>query len=602
MSKVMKNTEYELDINPDNLCRVCLSQDLPLKCIFFSEIIDGKIVNFPDVLANVLDIRIDQTLFPDKICANCRKKIQEFYVFKQKSLVNDRLLKQLYGPEVVQEDIEEERLPVQQDDEECAPREMEQEENEVWRGKIECDEKILLTCSECDTVFETTEELLEHEETCNNASLQCYYCYEVFSGEDELQQHTEKHHRVEVEEVIEAPWNQEQEESRSQGKTCEDEEVVMKDIEECDEVTDTSNHIYHCFLCQMKFPDQGADEQHINFHRRTFPEIISSIPMFKCSRCFLMFLYKGDLQNHLAKGCTGARSTNDHVIWTDTRYLDDSEAGLRKIVSLEEIENSNLKCEYCEQEFKCLDTVVDHTKSCHTDMLKNSEERPHQCGICHDVMNSEKAARQHLYLDHCKSFDCFINNCDKSYQTSSKLFQHQLRFHSGDNQLSCTHCFSSFPSNAHLVLHLKTECPGLIYDCSMCNKRFLTAQGKKQHEFIHKNIKQYECSLCDKRYRSRIELITHTRLHTGERPYSCSLCHKTFRTLSNKKDHMSTHTQERNYRCDICKAFFKSERILRGHQKIHQDTKVFKCTECGKAFRRKQHLETHTKTHMKKFN
>lgn len=50
------SSEYELNINPNSICRTCLSQECELKNIFVSDILDGKIIKFPDVLGIAVNI------------------------------------------------------------------------------------------------------------------------------------------------------------------------------------------------------------------------------------------------------------------------------------------------------------------------------------------------------------------------------------------------------------------------------------------------------------------------------------------------------------------------------------------------------------------
>lgn len=49
---------YELDINPKKVCRLCLSQPQHLQNIFSSSIVDGYIISVPDMLAFTVDITV----------------------------------------------------------------------------------------------------------------------------------------------------------------------------------------------------------------------------------------------------------------------------------------------------------------------------------------------------------------------------------------------------------------------------------------------------------------------------------------------------------------------------------------------------------------
>lgn len=50
---------YELDINPKKVCRLCLSQpQTNLQNIFSSSIVDGYIISIPDMLEFTVDITV----------------------------------------------------------------------------------------------------------------------------------------------------------------------------------------------------------------------------------------------------------------------------------------------------------------------------------------------------------------------------------------------------------------------------------------------------------------------------------------------------------------------------------------------------------------
>ncbi|XP_059612260.1 zinc finger protein 197-like [Phlebotomus argentipes] len=580
-----ENPDYELDISPENLCRICLAQDQAVKTIFCSEIVDGNIVNFPAVIESVLDIRIAQeNHLPEKICTNCRKKVRDFYIFKKKSQQNDRLLNRLFGQETQEAENDDQR-----------------EEFEEVKSKEDVEEDVvesLPECQNCGVIFASNEDFLEHKLSCS-VLIQCFYCSELFPDEVNVKQHIEEAHREHI------PDDAEVEVTVDEIKD-EMNEIQTEEAEAADNIASLEG-LWHCSLCQLKFSSVEQFQQHEAFHRKTFPSVLSNIPMYKCAICCVIFLEVTQLHEHFeANECISLQISHENVTYMETKFLngcneDDQDCGnLRKLSSIERQRNLKLRCDYCGASFTNFPAILQHSSSVHTDDAE-IDEVLHQCGICLDVMSNQRSTREHLYLNHCKSFDCFISNCDKSYQTSSKLFQHQFRFHSESQVMQCTHCSATLHSNTDFTHHLRNECPGRKYKCSMCSKKFLTIQGKKQHELIHQQDKQFECSLCSKRFISRIELIVHNRLHSGEKPYSCSLCPKTFRTLSNKKDHMSTHISERNYRCEVCKSFFKSERTLKGHEKIHTDSvKTHKCSQCAKMFRRKQHLLAHMKLHVKK--
>lgn len=52
------DANYELDINPKEVCRLCLSQPTKLLDIFSNSIVDGYIISVPDMLEYTVDIKV----------------------------------------------------------------------------------------------------------------------------------------------------------------------------------------------------------------------------------------------------------------------------------------------------------------------------------------------------------------------------------------------------------------------------------------------------------------------------------------------------------------------------------------------------------------
>lgn len=55
-------SDYELDINPKKVCRLCLSQTSNLQNIFSNSIVDGYIISVPDMLSFTVDIIVSTLL------------------------------------------------------------------------------------------------------------------------------------------------------------------------------------------------------------------------------------------------------------------------------------------------------------------------------------------------------------------------------------------------------------------------------------------------------------------------------------------------------------------------------------------------------------
>lgn len=50
--------EYELDIDPNSVCRLCLSQPAELLNIYSNTIVDGSIMSLPQILLYTVDVMV----------------------------------------------------------------------------------------------------------------------------------------------------------------------------------------------------------------------------------------------------------------------------------------------------------------------------------------------------------------------------------------------------------------------------------------------------------------------------------------------------------------------------------------------------------------
>lgn len=108
---------------------------------------------------------------------------------------------------------------------------------------------------------------------------------------------------------------------------------------------------------------------------------------------------------------------------------------------------------------------------------------------------------------------CF--DCDKVFNKSCYLTQHNKTFHSGDKP----------------------------FKCSRCGKRFSCESQYKEHHGKHAGDKPHKCELCPKQFNHKTDLRRHMCLHTGQKPYACETCGKGFIRKDHMLKHCETHTR-----------------------------------------------------------
>lgn len=127
--------------------------------------------------------------------------------------------------------------------------------------------------------------------------------------------------------------------------------------------------------------------------------------------------------------------------------------------------------------------------------------------LCNDSLLSPDS----LYEDKTEDLSVLrCDDCDKVFNKSCYLKQHNRCFHSGDKP----------------------------FKCPRCGKRFLEQLQYENHLTKHGGEKPHKCDVCPKQFHHKTDLRRHSYSHNAEKPYICPLCNKGFI----RKDHMLKHT------------------------------------------------------------
>lgn len=203
--------------------------------------------------------------------------------------------------------------------------------------------------------------------------------------------------------------------------------------------------------------------------------------------------------------------------------------------------------------------------------------------------------------------------CEKNFQTSAKLQQHQL-VHSGGTPFKCEHCKKSFSSKFKLVRHVLIHSDRKAFSCTVCERTFHRKDHLKNHIKVHSPSKKvYTCEKpnCKKEYTSIMSYRKHLAMHAAEEgSLECKICSKVFETKSDIMYHLKIHAgsrtvknpNEKKFTCDYCERKFFTRKDVRRHLVVHTGTRNFLCQFCPQRFGRKDHLVRHIKkSHSRNF-
>lgn len=139
-----------------------------------------------------------------------------------------------------------------------------------------------------------------------------------------------------------------------------------------------------------------------------------------------------------------------------------------------------------------------------------------------------------------KKYQCI--QCDKTFNKSCYLTQHNKTFHSGEKP----------------------------FKCHRCGKRFSCEESHEEHVAKHSGDKPFKCELCPKAFNHKTDLRRHMCLHSGRKPFHCDQCGKGFI----RKDHLVKHMDVHTRKAEQMKRKLEQQPGEKGHH--HQASKKIK--------------------------
>ncbi|XP_055326680.1 zinc finger protein 25-like [Sitodiplosis mosellana] len=633
---------YELDINPKKVCRLCLSQPPNLLNVFSNSIVDGYIISVPDMLAFTVDITVtaDDKL-PNKICSECKKQIISFYTFKQKTKRTEQSLISMISSETstaqetaVQEVVTCSLCEATFDTESTFIQHAQQEHHDVDVYELENQStKIIKPNSkeqqiefyDFDSMGNVGESGNETEITDNIQIDE----HDMLSMDDEpaatalptrsLRARTAAKSKAKTETLVKAKRAQPPVEKsippklsfKAEISDLDENDVDVTDDYDFDHSGSESLDFYECPLCSTQFADRDEYIQHCREHDGT---------EYQCESCNKLFDDEDQLLQH---DCETTDMNDEELVCVPCNKRLKSTAQLRQHNKMHDSMSLIINyldffpCHDCCLLYISKDRLNEHNANVHpgkggktgltekivdescTDYQFLDEEKQsdfkegevYSCGECSQSYQTINELKYHVIL-HASKFECPIEECGCQYDQMSRLSIHVLNKHINTKNLQCLHCSQAFQTYDDLQTHLKHFCKEKKFKCYECDKKFFSKKALITHLRTLKE-KKFKCKLCGKAFKQQGELTIHTRSHTNERPFQCTICNKSYKTSSMRAAHMDSHISGKTFECQLCDKKLQSRTSYRNHMKRHTEEKKHECEHCGKRFFTRYHLKLH---------
>ncbi|KXJ69279.1 hypothetical protein RP20_CCG027987 [Aedes albopictus] len=133
-----------------------------------------------------------------------------------------------------------------------------------------------------------------------------------------------------------------------------------------------------------------------------------------------------------------------------------------------------------------------------------------------------------------------------------------------------------------------------IYECDVCESRFLAATSLKLHKTGHRygppeEKKTWICRFCGRHFSHQQTLGDHEKIHIDEVRYDCEVCGAKYHSKSGLRNHLAKNA--------VCEETFRDRKLLR--KKEEEDEKSHECDVCGKKYRHRKSMLEHRSLHYK---
>ena len=265
----------------------------------------------------------------------------------------------------------------------------------------------------------------------------------------------------------------------------------------------------------------------------------------------------------------------------------------------------NRSCPVCEEVFESNNLKIKHIAE------KHPERKIYNCLFCEAKFLSIKNFHMHLSQKHEKEHGLDIYSslpvpkgsrricpiCKRVFKKRTIVMEHYTLVHPEAQIYNCSLCEERYLTLSGLNSHIFKSHERKVSDlgCLFCGKDFTLKQELKDHIATDHKEKKYECSKCEASFRGHSSLLSHIEKVHEMKKCQCTTCGEVFQTITRLESHIAIkHDRTKLFKCPSCNATYISKKALDGHISfVHNKSTGHLCPECGENFQEKRRMKDH---------
>ena len=193
----------------------------------------------------------------------------------------------------------------------------------------------------------------------------------------------------------------------------------------------SDNRPFECDFCRKTYKDRGALSKHLLSHQDK---------KVQCEVCKKEFSNAAQIKRHM----------QFHMSWPGDSFKRKSTARKSTTEGGSESTKTEYKCPYCEKVFR-------HYSSMNAHVNKKHIEKKIQCEQCPKMFAYQYELREHMFIHqsggNTSKFKC--QYCDKCFQRSTTLKNHERTTHLGIKRFKCDLCGKQFGTKFNMKVHIE---------------------------------------------------------------------------------------------------------------------------------------------------